>query len=69
MTDSELVTVSTFPSVVDAEIARGVLEEVGIPSLVRSDSPVMYPTAGGAELLVRAEDIERAAEALASSEE
>jgi hypothetical protein len=69
MTDSELVAVSTFPSVVDAEIARGMLKEVGIQSIVRSDSPVMYPAIGGAELLVRVEDIERATEALAASEE
>ena len=65
MNSDDLVSVSTFPSTVDAEIAKGVLDEVGIESMIRSDNAGgMYPAIGGAELLVRAEDAEKATEAL-----
>ena len=66
MTSSDLVVVSTFPSTVDAEIAQGVLDEVEIESMVRSDDAGgMYPPlGGGVQLLVRAEDAQRAVEAL-----
>ena len=65
MNESELVTVATFPSAVDAEIAKGVLDEVGIESMIRSDNAGgMYPSISGAEFVVRAEDAEKAAEAL-----
>jgi len=65
MKDAELVTVSTFPSTVDAEIAKGVLDDAGIESMIRSDNAGgMYPALGGADLVVRAEDIGKATEAL-----
>lgn len=65
MKDDDLVTVSTFRSTVEAEIAQGVLEEVGIESMIRSDNAGgMYPAIDGAALVVRAEDAEKAAEAL-----
>jgi hypothetical protein len=65
MKDAELVTVSTFPSAVDAEIAKGVLDDAGIESMIRSDNAGgMYPALGGADLVVRAEDVEKASEAL-----
>jgi len=65
MKDAELVTVSTFPSAVDAEIAKGVLDDAGIESMIRSDNAGgMYPALGGADLVVRAEDLEKATEAL-----
>jgi hypothetical protein len=65
MTDSELIAVSTFPSTADAQIAKGVLDEAGIESMIRSDNAGgMYPAIAGAELLVRAEDLARATEAL-----
>ena len=65
MNDSELIPVSTFPSTVDAQIAKGVLDEAGIESMIRSDNAGgMYPAIAGAELLVRAEDLARATEAL-----
>jgi hypothetical protein len=61
----ELVTVATFRSTVDAEIAKGVLDDATIESMIRSDNAGgMYPAIGGAELVVRAEDAEKAAEAL-----
>ena len=61
----ELVTVCTFPSTADAQIAKGVLDEIGIESMIRSDDAGgMYPAMGGAELLVRAEDAEKASQVL-----
>lgn len=69
MTPSSLSVVSTFPSTANAQIAKGVLDEAGIESMIRTDDAGgMYPGIGGAELLVRSEDLERAREALAGLE-
>ena len=65
MKSSELFAVSTFRSAADAQIAKGILDEVGIASMIRSDNAGgMYPAIGGADLLVRAEEVEKATEAL-----
>jgi len=65
MKPSDLIALSSFRSTTDAQIAKGVLDEAGIESLIRSDNAGgMYPAIAGAELLVRAEDAERAAETL-----
>ena len=65
MKSPDLVVVSTFPSTVSAQIAKGLLDEVGIESMIRADNAGgMYPAIGEAELLVRAEDVERANESL-----
>lgn len=65
MTSPELIAVSTFWSTADAQIAKGVLDAVGIESMIRSDNAGgMYPAIAGAELLVRAEDVEKATDAL-----
>lgn len=65
MPTSELIVVSTFRSVAEAEIAKGVLDEEGIHSLIRSDNVGgMYPAIAEAELLVRAQDADRANEVL-----
>ena len=65
MKDSELVVVSRFRSEADAEVAQGILNEVSIESLIRSDNAGgMIPALAEAELLVRAEESERAVEAL-----
>jgi Putative prokaryotic signal transducing protein len=65
MKSADLVVLSTFPSTPDAQLAKGVLDDAGIESMIRSDDGGgMYPAIGGAELLVRAEDVERATEAL-----
>jgi hypothetical protein len=65
MKSSELIAVSTFQSAAHAQIAKGILDEAGIDSMIRSDNAGgMYPAIGGADLLVRAEDAERATEAL-----
>jgi len=65
MKSPDLAVVSTFPSTADAQIAKGILDEVGIESMVRADNAGgMYPAIAGAELLVRAEDVEKANAAL-----
>jgi hypothetical protein len=65
MKPSELVSLSTFRSTADAQIAKGILDEAGIDSMVRADNAGgMYPAIGGAELLVRTDDVQRAGEAL-----
>ena len=65
MKSSDLISVSTFRSTADAQIAKGILDESGIESIIRSDNAGgMYPAIGGADLLVRAEDIEKATNAL-----
>ena len=63
--EDRLVTVSTFRSVADAQIGKGILDETGVASLIRSDNAGgMYPSLDAAELLVRAEDAEQATAAL-----
>ena len=58
---SDLVVVSTFRSTPDAQIAKGVLDEAGIESMIRADNAGgMYPALSGAELLVRTEDLQEA---------
>ena len=65
MTTSNLAVVSTFRSIADAQIAKGLLDGAGIESLVRTDDVGgMYPAMGGAVLMVRLEDVQTAREAL-----
>jgi Putative prokaryotic signal transducing protein len=65
MKSPSLIVVSTFRSIADARVAKGVLDEAGIDSMIRSDNAGgMYPALAGADLLVREEDAERALEAL-----
>jgi len=65
MNAGDLVAVAVFPSVADAQIAQGVLEDAGVESLIRSDNAGgMYPALDAAALLVRAEDVDAAAVAL-----
>ena len=61
METSDLVVLSRFRSVVDAEIAKGILDEAEIESMIRSDNAGgMYPALAEVELLVRFEDVEKA---------
>jgi Putative prokaryotic signal transducing protein len=65
MKSSDLVVVATFRSTPDAQIAKGILDEAGIESMIRADNAGgMYPAISGAELLVRTEDVQEANEAL-----
>ena len=66
MKTADLVVVSRFRSVADAQIAKGILDEVAIDSIIRSDNAGgMYPAMAEAELVVRAEDVDKANDALA----
>jgi hypothetical protein len=68
MKTSELAVVATFPSIADAQIAKGVLDDAEIESLIRSDNAGgMYPALDAAVLLVRGEDAEGAVAALAGT--
>lgn len=65
MSSSDLITISTFRSAADAQIAKGILDEAGIDSMIRADNAGgMYPAMSGAELLVRSADAEKAHDAL-----
>ena len=65
MASEDLVSISTFRSTADAQVAKGVLDEAGIASMLRADNAGgMYPAMSGAELLVRSEDVAKAREAL-----
>jgi hypothetical protein len=65
MSMSDLIVLSTFPSTADALVAQGILNEVDIESMIRADNAGgMYPALSGAELLVRAEDVDKANDAL-----
>ena len=65
MKSSALIAVSTFRSTADAQIAKGILDQVGIDCMIRADNAGgMYPAISGAELLVRAQDVDKAHDAL-----
>jgi hypothetical protein len=65
MKSPTLIVVATFRSTADARVAKGVLDDAGIDAMIRSDNAGgMYPALAGADLLVRAEDAEKALEAL-----
>ena len=65
MKSPDLIAVSTFRSTADARMAKGILDEAGIESMIRSDNAGgMYPAMAGADVLVRAEDTERATNTL-----
>lgn len=65
MGSTDLISVSTFRSTADAQVAKGILDEVGVESMIRADNAGgMYPALSGADLLVRAEDADKARDAL-----
>jgi len=65
MKPTELVVLSTFRFVTDAQIVKGILDAAQIESTIRSDNAGgMYPALDTADLLVRADEAERASEAL-----
>lgn len=69
MSHSNLITLSTFRSTADAQVAKGILDEAGIESMIRSDNAGgMYPALAGADLLVRTEDVGRAANELQAAD-
>jgi hypothetical protein len=68
----DLVVLRTFLNTFDADVAKGALEAADIDSFVRADDaggmrPHLWM--GGVELIVRAEDVERANEVLGDEHE
>jgi len=62
---SELVVIANFATLADAQMAKGLMDQAGIHSMIRTDNiGGMYPGVGSVDLIVRAEDAERAAETL-----
>jgi hypothetical protein len=71
MDHSELVVVRTFINNFDAELARSALEAANIDAMIRADDaggmrPHLWM--GGIELIVRAEDAQRADEVLSQNQ-
>ena len=71
--DAELVSIGSFASYLDAEIASAHLEAEGIEHGIAKDDgggafPSMTGLAGGASIVVKAEDAERAKDILAAKE-
>jgi hypothetical protein len=65
MSDHDIVVVRTFPTRIEADLARSALEAEGIDAIVRGDDvggmrPHLLVGSGGAELIVRVEDAGRA---------
>ena len=65
MKSPELIAVSSFRSSAEAQIAKGILDEAGIQSMIRSDNAGgMYAPIASADLLVGAEDAKSTTDAL-----
>lgn len=67
-----LVTLTLYPTRIDAEVAKATLEAMGIKAMVSADdaggmmsAPFAYTA--GAELIVREEDVEKAKKILEPS--
>ena len=73
MNAPELASVSTFASTAEAQLAKGVLDEAGIDSVIRADNAGgMYPALGGiaeVDLLVMVEDLDAARAALRNAQD
>lgn len=65
MKTADVVVIETFRSVADAQVAQGVLDEIGIQSMIQSDNAGgLYPAIDAARLVVRAADAGKARDAL-----
>ncbi|MCI9608401.1 MAG: DUF2007 domain-containing protein [Muribaculaceae bacterium] len=67
--DIPLVTIARFSHDWEAHIAKGVLDEAGIPSVINNEIfgsvyPIGFNSIGGLTLLVRQSDADRARELL-----
>jgi hypothetical protein len=65
----EIVCIKTYPSRIEAQIAKGLLEKNGIKAIVSADDaggmhPDLLWGTGGARLLVQEKDKEKAASLL-----
>ncbi|MBP7006050.1 DUF2007 domain-containing protein [Patescibacteria group bacterium] len=69
---SHLITIKTFPSRLEAEMAKQLLASFGIPSFVSADDaggmrPAPFAYSLGAELIIREEDALKSKEILDTS--
>ena len=64
--EEEFVTISTHPNIVEAEMAKSMLEAAGIEAYIHAPhSNALYPgVLGGIMLQVKSSDLERALDAL-----
>lgn len=66
--DVQLVVIRTYPSVIEADLAKNALEAAGIESMIRAEGAVRRNYLGldlrGVELFVRADEAEDADEVL-----
>jgi hypothetical protein len=70
---SDLVTLDVVPNEVEAELICGILREAGIPAMQRlttggAGATDGFPVGGAREILVRAEQLERARKTLEHQE-
>ncbi len=68
--DEELVTVSTHPNIVEAELVKGILEAAGIEAYIHAPhANALYPgVLGEVTLQVKESDLRQAREALEEGE-
>jgi hypothetical protein len=69
MEHPSLIVVKTFGNRLDAELAKGALENAGVEAMIRADSvgrmrEHIARTGAGFQIVVREEDLERARDAL-----
>ena len=76
MSSSDLISISTFRTRADAQKAKSVLDQAGIESVLQSDPTVIqwgptqgkhFPESNATQLMVCAEDLDKAGEALRRS--
>lgn len=66
---THLITFRTFPTRIEAELAKSLLEAAGIKAMISADDaggmlPTPFAYTSGVELILREEDVERAKEVL-----
>ena len=64
-----LITIKTYPDRTGAELAKGLLESKGIKAMVSADdaggmNPALLWGTGGARLLIKKKDVQKATEVL-----
>ena len=66
---THLITFRTFPTRIEAELAKSLLEAAGIKAMISADDaggmrPTPFAYTSGVELIIREEDVDRANEVL-----
>ena len=71
--EEKIIVVATYEAVVEAHLAKGLLEEGGIPAFLRDETvsqlyPMFNSTLGGIKLCIMKKDEERAIRILSDNE-